>query len=42
MRSGVLNTQKNVQYNFISICISILNFEVLKMGVKWGMAVFRI
>ena len=26
-------------YNSISICISILNFEVFKMGFKWGMTV---
>ena len=30
----MLNTQK--MYRFISICISIFNFEVFKMGFKWG------
>ena len=33
----LLNAQK--KYHFISICISIFNLEVLKIGFKWGMIV---
>ena len=37
----LLNTQKKM-YQFISICISIFNFEVFKMGFKWGLTVLLI
>ena len=43
LSSVSLKTPKNVPYyDIISICISIFNFEVFKMGSKWGMTVILI
>ena len=36
------NRQLRKMYNFISICISVFNFEVFKMGFKWGTTVLLI